>query len=313
MTTPCISIAICTYNRAWLLPETLEALTRQTVSLDTFELIIVDNASTDNTAQVFAQFQEHFPHYKTLYEPIPGASRARNLAIDTARCDWICFLDDDVLVVQEYIYYAIQITQKTSFACIGGGIRPWRRESLPLWFIDDYESTKMQYPTTFSQLKDMEYVSCANMLVRRNVLVELNGFSSTFGPQGSLMSYGEETELQFRIRQAGYTIGFAPNILVYHHVKPERYTFKAQCIIRYKSGLSWQMIHKKSDMLSFFILLPKLVLSPLKGCAISIRKLYAGTYHWQNAVLEISGRFVHILGCLHGWYLLQKKRENKKS
>lgn len=274
-----------------------------------FELIIVDNASTDATALVCAQYSSYFPHCRVLYEAQLGSSKARNTGLAAATTAWVCFVDDDALVAETYVETALATIHTQTFDCFGGKIVPWKRDPLPPWFIDAYESTGAAFPLVPSLLPPTLFASGGNMAVRRAVLADIGGFDSHYGLNGTRLGYGEETELQVRMRKVGYTIGYNPDLLVYHYAKPQRYTFKEQYIVRYKSGISWQMLHNASGVTALLGLLARLVLSPAKGCVVSLHKLYAGEYYWQNAVLEITGRFIHTLGRIHGWWLLQARNK----
>jgi len=90
---PLITVAICTHNRAAYLDEAIRSVLAQ-IHDDT-ELLVVDNASTDNTAQVVRQFASHQPPVVGIYEARPGISFARNTAFLKARGRYVLFLDDD--------------------------------------------------------------------------------------------------------------------------------------------------------------------------------------------------------------------------
>src|SRR5262245_358960 len=98
-----LSVLICTRNRAAKLAATLEKFFAQRFS-GNYELVIVDNASSDETGQVVEGFISRFPNrVRYLFEPRPGLSRARNTAIKAARGDIIVFTDDDVLVAENWL------------------------------------------------------------------------------------------------------------------------------------------------------------------------------------------------------------------
>ena len=92
---PRITVAVCTYNRAGLLEECLESLVNQTADANTFEVIVVNNGSTDQTQQVAQQFTRQHSTFHVVIENKPGLSHARNLAFRNARSNWISYIDDD--------------------------------------------------------------------------------------------------------------------------------------------------------------------------------------------------------------------------
>src|SRR5687768_7478899 len=94
---PAISVVICTYNRDKFIGEALNCLAKQTLSVDAFEIIVVDNNSTDNTVQIAKNFIATHPELNARYvlEPNRGLSFARNRGIQEAKAPIITYIDDD--------------------------------------------------------------------------------------------------------------------------------------------------------------------------------------------------------------------------
>src|SRR6202030_3038576 len=92
------TVALPTYNRAELLRQTLEGVTRQNYPAGEFEILVIDNNSTDATAEVVASFAARSPAPRRVVETKQGLNHARNRAIDEARGEVIVFGDDDILV-----------------------------------------------------------------------------------------------------------------------------------------------------------------------------------------------------------------------
>src|SRR5512134_131488 len=98
-----LTVAICTWNRGELLRKTLEQMTELVVPPGvTWELLVVNNNSTDHTDAVAAGFRRRLP-LRYLVEPTPGKSNACNLAVREARGDYILWTDDDVLVSPQWL------------------------------------------------------------------------------------------------------------------------------------------------------------------------------------------------------------------
>jgi glucosyl-dolichyl phosphate glucuronosyltransferase len=100
---PSISVVICTYNRADRLRLALDALCTQTLSPQSFEILVVDNASTDDTAALCTFYKEKLPQLHYLFEPVQGLSRARNTAWEEAKSPYIAYLDDDAIPCDDWI------------------------------------------------------------------------------------------------------------------------------------------------------------------------------------------------------------------
>ena len=304
MNTPLLTIAVCTHNRAWLLGESLRALLDQSVGPDEFELLVVDNASTDGTAETAQALASSFPFFRLVSEPVLGLSHARNAALHAATADWVCFLDDDALTTPNYVETALRLCRQNDFACFGGSIRPWHRDPLPVWFLDEYESD-MAHGLVTGTLPDGSFVSGGNMVVKKQVALALGGFDPAFGVCGSVVGYGEETAFQARMRKAGHPIGYTPELVILHYARPEKYTFPAQWLIRYKAGIAWQVLQANRSWAALAAIGARLFASPAKGGYTSLRRLCNGTYRWQNAALDVTGRFLFTMGRFVGWIRLR--------
>jgi len=95
------SVIVCTYNFAHLLPDALRSIAAQ--SLRDYELLIVDDGSTDNTKQVVEQFRPQFPDCRYLKKDHTGPADSRNAGVLAAHCDYIAFLDADDLWSPDYL------------------------------------------------------------------------------------------------------------------------------------------------------------------------------------------------------------------
>src|SRR4051812_17135636 len=98
-----ITVAICTYNRADLLAQTLAGIARQEFPHDHYEVLVIDNNSRDHTAEVVARFATARPAPRHILEPQQGLDYGRNRAIAEARGEIILFADDDILVQPDWL------------------------------------------------------------------------------------------------------------------------------------------------------------------------------------------------------------------
>jgi glucosyl-dolichyl phosphate glucuronosyltransferase len=129
------SVIICTWNRASQLSEVLESLARMNIPAGTtWEVIIVDNGSTDTTAQVVSSFENILP-IKRIFQPNPGLSNARNSGIDAASGKYILWTDDDVHATPNWLAsYLAVFKQFPEAAVFGGKITPVLVPPTPEWF-----------------------------------------------------------------------------------------------------------------------------------------------------------------------------------
>jgi glycosyltransferase involved in cell wall biosynthesis len=129
-----LTVGICTWNRAALLREALAALSRSDLPARLeWEVVVVDNGSTDGTASVVAEFRDRLP-VRSIAEPRPGLSHARNRCVDEFRGDYLLWTDDDVIVSPEWVReYASAFQERPAAAVFGGPVRPRFEGSRPAW------------------------------------------------------------------------------------------------------------------------------------------------------------------------------------
>lgn len=220
-----LSIAIATYNRADILNFPLESLCQQTASTQDYEILVVDNASTDHTRAVVKHYQTQFPEHQIryIYEPRPGVSVARNRGWLEARSVYIGYVDDDCKLPENWVGTALSIIKMYSPDAFGGPYFAFYTAEKPRWYKDSYRS-KGQHVEEFRPLDKEEILYGPNMVFRVQLLQEVGGFSPDYGPKGSDFFYGEEADLLSRIRQRkpAAAIFFAPQLVVYHLVRPEK-------------------------------------------------------------------------------------------
>jgi len=212
-----ISIIICTYNRYELLAECLQSLRQQGGNKSHFEVIVVNNNSTDATLATAYSFESYFPHFQVLTETVQGLSFARNRGLREATAPWVFYLDDDAKAASDLVQRALQIIEAGNYQFFGGVYLPWYKYGRPRWYKDQYASNKLQYQSVTTLTGD-NYASGGVMCGNKQVLLEHEGFRTDLGMRGNEVAYGEETELQIRLRRSGIEIGYIPDLLIYHLV-----------------------------------------------------------------------------------------------
>jgi GT2 family glycosyltransferase len=227
-----ISVIIATYNRAALLDECLDHLARQPFASGD-EVIVVDNGSTDGTADVLRRQQERFPvQLVALSEPLPGKSHALAAALAIAGGDILAFTDDDVNVDAGWLCAVRQAmapdADGSEVALIGGPVQPRWEKRAPGWLKLGRGYGRLAAPLALldygAEALDLgpRTVLGANMAVRRRVLAEIGGFATHLGKlRGTLLS-GEDHELCQRVQRAGFRARYCPGATVRHWVPADR-------------------------------------------------------------------------------------------
>jgi len=245
MSEPIVSIIICTCNRATHLRQTLAALARLCVpeALPT-ELIVVDNASTDDTAQVVQQCCLPNMLVRYIQEPKRGQCFARNTGIATAKGKIILFTDDDVRPPQNWIEGMCGPILRGEADAVAGGVkiaphleRAWMEDIHRDWLADT-QGIKLEQP---------ERIVGANMAFSRRVLEEVPGFDTELGPGG--LGFFDETLFSWQIKKAGHRVTSAFDVCVEHHFDAARLTTDSFIQSATKMGRSYAYLayHWKHD------------------------------------------------------------------
>lgn len=199
---PAISIIIPVWNGERRIVQTLEAIAAQTVSHDRFEVIVVDNGSTDGTADAVLGFD----FVTLLSEPIPSSYRSRNRGLAVARGKYVLFTDGDCVPAPNWVEQALAVVERRPDAGLYAGEIVLFREEGARPVAACYEEL-----TAFNQRYNAEHGYCvtANWLCRRADLRAIGGFKS------DLLS-GGDTECSRRMVMAGHKIIHVPEMIVGH-------------------------------------------------------------------------------------------------
>jgi glycosyltransferase involved in cell wall biosynthesis len=216
---PLFSIAICTYNRADILREALTALTRQQKIKEDWELLLINNNSTDHTQEVMQTFLSDNPDVNGRYivEHEQGLSRARNRAIVESQAPWIFYLDDDAKLKENGLQRLAYLVQEAPYKIVGGVYYPWYYFGKPHWYKDRYVSNALKHKELTELGRPFAASGCV-MLWEKALLEQLGGFDPSVGMTGKKIAYGEETYLQESARDRGTKIAYDPELVIYHIV-----------------------------------------------------------------------------------------------
>lgn len=291
-----LSIVICTYNRAFIVTECIDSLLHQSASTELYEIIIVNNNSTDATPQIAESYARKYDHIRTVTETEQGLSHARNRGVVEAKGEWVAYLDDDAKAAPNWIERILYIVDHYPFDCFGGIYLPWYRDGKPRWYKDEYGSNTHIYDKT-GILPQNCYFSGGNSVFRKAMLQAADGFSGKLGMKGKKIFYGEENLMQLNLRQLGHTIGFDPELIIYHYVpfyKQSVFWFYKSA---YQSGAAgWITYKKRVSPRLLFVNLAAIFLFPLLYAPKNFLKLFQNEYYFQNFMIDTFRRSASTLG-----------------
>ena len=224
MENPQISVLVCTRNRSTLLREACEAILAVEDPGKPWELLIVDNLSTDDSMEVALSVAASDPRVRVEVEPILGLSAARNAAIRHARGEFLIFIDDDAFPEPSWLRELTQALEAPGVMSVGGPVTPQFAGELPPWFGERY----LPYVTVWDlgpepvELAYNEYPRGANMGFRKEVFERFGDFSHHLGRRGNSLRSCEETELCLRIERSHGKVLYVPGARVDHRVDASR-------------------------------------------------------------------------------------------
>jgi glycosyltransferase involved in cell wall biosynthesis len=218
---------ICTYNRARLLRQTLEQLSRMRLPADLrWELIVIDNNSSDDTAIAPAEFVDRLP-VRVVSEPRQGKTWALNRSLTEAAADLIVWTDDDVLVDEDWLGAFLMAARRFPDAAVfGGPIAPWFPEPPDPVLLEAFPVVRggfcgVDYQLAEGVIQEPYRVHGANMACRRSRIGSAS-YNVTLGPSGTQWMGNDDTTFVEAARAEGGSVVWVPGMSVSHYVDPAR-------------------------------------------------------------------------------------------
>jgi glycosyltransferase involved in cell wall biosynthesis len=226
------SVLICTYNRETLLGETLDSLARCRVDGLRWDVLVVDNNSTDRTREIVTARIGSFPvPLRYLFEPRQGKSNALNTGLAATDAAVVAFTDDDVQFDENWVEQSCRpLVSAAAIDYTGGPVLPIWASPCPPWLdqtradlwgtlaILDYG----REPFLFEERRRVPLG--ANMAVRRSLIDRIGGFHPDLGRRGNSLLGQEQAEFFCRSRASGARGLYVPEMALRHHVPARRLT-----------------------------------------------------------------------------------------
>ena len=207
-----VSVIIPTRNRRELLREVIESLCNQTLDPNGFEIIVMDNASTDGTPVLIKHLQARSPctiRYGQLSSNL-GPVQARNLGVKLAEAEIVAFTDSDCRAHPEWLERGLQVlTESDGSAFVAGAVLDKPDQAVSFFTIRNGAVPGENYT----------YPTC-NVFYRKSVFLEMGGFDESVWLCDIANSPIEcaDTDLAWRIKEAGYETAYLDDLIIYHEV-----------------------------------------------------------------------------------------------
>ena len=220
-----VSVVIPTLNRADTLSRTIDRIQQQSVSRDVYEVLVIDNNSSDHTQNVLREKAATYSNLKAFKQPKPGAAPTRNVGIREASGDYVLFIDDDILADHELIENHLKYHEESSeSSIIGTVVSHWDGSSDPfLRYLRD-RGIFNPYNIACNRPMDFSYYHTGNVSTSRKLLQKVGGFNEEFHVYGM-----EDIELGYRLERHGSRM--VPGVLARasHEYFPTYVQFVERC------------------------------------------------------------------------------------
>jgi GT2 family glycosyltransferase len=227
MSTLRVTVAVITYNRSLYLKETLAGLVRQDYPAGCWELLVIDNNSTDDTRDVVAAFMAATPSPRWILEERAGLDFGRNRAIDEAHGDVVALLDDDVIVEPDWLAQIVAPFSSQpahSVGVVGGEVVPIFPDGIPDWLRGAHRPLKFRKDP--GPLPPSQAPMGANFAFPKWVFERYGKFNTDLDRKGKALFGGGDSEMIRRVRSAGLEAWFVPGAKVLHQIPAGRLTLR---------------------------------------------------------------------------------------
>jgi GT2 family glycosyltransferase len=223
---PRVSVIVCTYNGGRTLDQCLRSLTA--LDYPDYEVIVVDDGSTDETRAVLASF----PQVRAVRQPNLGLSVARNVGLQAATGEFVAYTDSDCFADPDWLTHLVHQFRATGAAAVGGpNLTPEDG-----WLAACVAAAPGQPTHVLESDQVAEHIPGCNMAFRKEALAAINGFDPVY------RKAGDDVDVCWRLQQAGQWITFAPGAFVWHHrrqtprafLRQQRGYGEAEALLRFK-------------------------------------------------------------------------------
>jgi glycosyltransferase involved in cell wall biosynthesis len=226
-TCPFVSVIVPTYNRADMLAVTLESFFNQSYDKTKYEIIVVDNNSSDHTKQVIGELQSKSTvPLKYLFEPRQGVHYARNGVVKHTRGDILYYTDDDMIADVHLLKEIVKLfSYDDKVATVTGRVLPKWEQEPPRWVrtlcMNQLLSLQDRPEPLLISPYDTGVFSCHQAL-RRDAFLKSGGYNPE-NTGGEWIGDGE-SGLNRKLQELGYRFGYIGSSITYHMIPTERMT-----------------------------------------------------------------------------------------
>ena len=249
-----LSIVISTYNNAASLERALKSVAMQDADKSIWECVVVNNNSTDDTAERVAAFAKAHSdiNIKLVDEPQQGLSYARNRGIAESKGQFIAFIDDDETINEGFVSAYIDLFRNHGAFVGSGALKVCYETARPKWmsyYTEKMIANPLDLGSEIITITRTITPTGGNMAFNREVFNLYGNFDTNLGRKGGELFGGEENDLFERIRDLGERIFYTPHAIAYHHISDKKLTPEYFDKLSDGVGVSKRMRAEKRDSL----------------------------------------------------------------
>lgn len=224
------SLIICTYNREKYIYNALKSIADQNFEINKYEILLINNNSTDNTEKICLNFKEDFPsvNFRYIVETNQGLSYARNRGVQESDGDILVFVDDDATIFEKYLESVDDFfEQRRNILACGGPIVPVYETGRPKWishFTNQLIGGALDEGTETKPFKNGKYPGGGNSAFRKEVFSKYGLFNVELGRKGNNLIGAEEKDLYDRLQKDRQPIYYLPQMGIYHYIPEKKIT-----------------------------------------------------------------------------------------
>ena len=271
-----VTVAVLAYNEEHNIGDLLTSMVAQDLPIEQYEVLLVDNCSTDRTLAVAGKFRDRLPNLRIVSSPVNGIAQGRNLAIRESRGDLIAFTDADVILPPTWLTtlvdgFEVLKSQGVPVAAVGGGnVIPSGQNdtfirAVGVTLNSFWGSHGSTQGMILDRVTEVPHIPTLNILYDKAVLTEMDGFDEDF------RMVCEDPELNHRLGKAGYKIYYLPGTVVQHKMRPTLRSWLRNVFI-YGRGRT-QLIRKHHDHFTPMYAVPPLI-------ALALLSVVLAPLHW---------------------------------
>ena len=225
-----ISVILCTYNRQKYIYNVLRSIAENTLPHDQYEIVLVNNNNTDDTAAECRRFSGDYPDIAFRYcvETNQGLSYARNRGIRESQGDLLAYVDDDATVNPQYLEsYATFFARHPQAVAAGGPILPVYETEEPRWmshYTRQLITGRLYHGDSERQFPRDSYPGGGNACYRRSVFDTIGLFNVELGRKGNSLIGAEEKDLFDKMNSHNMKFYYIPTAILYHIIAPYKLT-----------------------------------------------------------------------------------------